>query len=252
MIPKRSLSFLALAALFFAVAAVPPAFAQSDVSAVMLVESDGNQQQMKISASGGNLRLDMQSPQGEASVVWTENTMLMIMHAQQMYMEFTQEMMERMRSMMGQMGNMPEAPDSVFDEDDVAQATFQVTGNTETINGRSAFEVQVTNPDGKQATLWMTEDSEVGMFEVMSRMADAFSNMALPGMQRDGAGGMAEMQRYMTLARAQGMPDGVVVRVVDPESGSVITLTEADTSALPASTFAAPDGYTKQAMPFQD
>ncbi len=60
------------------------------------------------------------------------------------------------------------------------------------------------------------------------------------------------MQDVMGLARAQGMPEGVVIRIVNPANGSTMTLREVDLSAVPASAFEAPEGYAKQAMPFRD
>lgn len=239
----------ALACLALLVALAPAAHAQDAVSAVLHVEGAQGMSEMKITAADENLRLDMQSPQGEASMVWAGGSMLMIMHSQRMYMEFTQEMMERMRSMMGNVPGMPDAADSGFSADDMTGVTFNRTGNTDTINGMSAFEVEVVSPDRDTASLWLTEDTDIGLFQVMARMSDALSSVTMPGMQQ--SGGMMQMNQFMGLARAQGLPDGAVVRIVNEEGGG-ITLGEVVGGPFPDSTWTAPDGYTKQSMPFQD
>lgn len=217
---------------------------QDDVGVVFEVQSEGQTMEMKVISSALGTRFDMMgSERGDASMVWRQDgIMLMIMHSQQMYMEFTKEMMERMRQMMQQMGRAPEQPD---EEVDVTEYSFEETGNTDTINGMSAFEVKVTGPEGDQAMLWMTEDTEVGLFEAMVRMMEPLQNMAMPGMNNP----MASFNEYQSLARAQGLPDGRVIRVVDPNSGTQMTLQEVIPGPFDDSMFSAPEGYQKQQMP---
>lgn len=226
------------------VGGVALALPQEDIGVVFDVQSEGQQMEIKVLAGAEGTRFDMMGGQrGDASMVWrTDGVMLMIMHSQQMYMEFTKEMMERMRQMMQQMGRAPEQPD---EEIDVSGYTFEETGNTDTINGMDAFEVLVSGPDGEQSSLWMTTDTDTGLFEAMVRMMEPLQQMAMPGMDNP----MARFNEYEALARAQGLPDGRVIRVVDPNSGTQMTLREVIPGPFDSSMFQAPDGYQKQQMP---
>jgi hypothetical protein len=218
---------------------------QSDVGVVFELQSDGRTMEMKVLSSDSmGTRFDMMgSERGDASMVWREDgMMLMIMHAQQMYMEFSKEAMERMSQMMQKMGRAPKQPS---EEVDISQYSFEETGNTDTINGMDAFEVRVSGPEGDQAMLWLTEDAEVGLFEAMARMMEPLQNMAMPGMNNP----MEGFSEYEALARAQGLPDGRVIRVVDAESGTQMTLQEVIPGPFDASMFEAPAGYQKQQMP---
>ena len=240
----RTLSLTLILALVAGAAAF--AAPQQDVGVVFEVQSEGQQMEMKvISSESIGTRFDMMgSERGDASMVWREDgVMLMIMHSQQMYMEFTREMMERMRQMMQQMGRAPETPDE--DDVDVSQYSFEETGNTDMISGMDAFEVLVSGPDGQESMLWMTTDTDVGLFEAMVRMMEPLREMAMPGMNNP----MESFTEYQALARAQGLPDGRVIRVVDPNSGTQMTLQEVIEGPFDASMFQAPDGYQKQEMP---
>lgn len=238
----RTLSLSLTAALL--VGGVAFALPQEDIGVVFDVESEGQQMEIKVVGGADGTRFDMMGGEGgNVSMVWrTDGVMLMIMHAQQMYMEFTKEMMERMRQMMQQMGRAPEQPD---EEIDVSEYTFEETGNTDTINGMDAFEVRVSGPDAQQSSLWMTTDTDTGLFEAMVRMMKPLQEMAMPGMDNP----MASFSEYEALARAQGLPDGRVIRVVDANSGTVMTLREVIPGPFDASMFQAPAGYQKQQMP---
>lgn len=246
----RALGLTAVAALVVALVA-PAAVAQQGVAANLLMESGGNAHQMTITAQGENLRMDMNAGSGDVTMIWLADSMLMVMHPQKMYMEFSKEMMDRMRGMMQNMPNMPDIEEDM-EEQDFSEFTFERTGNTDTINGMSAFEVAMSGPDvDGDAMLWMTQDIEIGMFEVFAQMGDAMANMNMPMMNRGGDNPADTLQNYMSMARAQGLPEGRVIRVVNSAEGTTttITLQSTETGPFDASKFAAPAGYTKQQMP---
>jgi hypothetical protein len=231
--------------LLLLVGSVATAAPQGEMGVVFEILNDGNTMEMKLMSSDEGTRFDMMGGErGDASMVWrNDGGMLMMMHSQRMYMEFTKEMMERMRQMMQQMGRAPEQPD---DEDlDVSEYTFEETGNTDTINGMDAFEVRVSGPDGEQSMLWMTTATDIGLLEAMVEMMKPLREMAMPGMNNP----MERFAEYRALAQAQGLPAGKVIRVIDPDSGSQITLKETFDGPFEGALFQAPEGYTKQQMP---
>lgn len=246
---RRALAVVGAAAVL--AAAVVPAVAapQEGVAATILMEHGGSGNEMTITAQGENLRMDMDSPRGSMSTIWLPDRMLMIMHDQKMYMEFDKAMLDRMRSMMRNMPNMPNADTSAPDP---SAYTFERTGNTDTINGMSAFEVAMSGPGVQgESHLWMTEDADVGMFEVFSHMGQAMANMNMPFMNRGGGNPTAALSEYMDMAHAQGLPDGRVIRIVNSKDGdtTTVTLQSVEQGPIDASRFAAPAGYKKQQMP---
>ena len=67
-----------------------------------------------------------------------------------------------------------------------------------------------------------------------------------------GGGGMSlSFLQFQTVAQAQGLPAGRVVRIVadDGAGTTTITLTDLEPGVLPASTFEPPAGYTQMQMP---
>ena len=82
----------------------------------------------------------------------------------------------------------------------------------------------MTGPEGQQASLWLSTSSEVGLFEVWSRLAEHLSEVAGP-MMGGGLGGRnpaAGMAKYMQLARASGLPDGRVLRMDSADGVSMV------------------------------
>jgi hypothetical protein len=238
----RSLAALVLLAVVFSASAL--AAPQQDTAVLFEVLNEGRPMDLKVTTTGDGTRLDMiGGEEGDVSMVWASGGMLMIMHSRQMYMEFTREMMDRMKQMMAAMGRAPEVETEV--EIDPGSFSFERTGNTETINGMDSFEVSVTGPDGEQSMLWMTEDSEIGLFETFVRMMEPMQEMSMPGMDNP----MGKFSDYMSLAKASGLPDGRVIRVVDSRNGSQITLKEAMSGPFGDDILSAPAGYQKQAMP---
>jgi hypothetical protein len=238
---------LVIAGVLVTLAAFPALARGQDIAASFTMEGQGTSSTMKITTAGGNLRLDMTADQGQMSMIWAADSMLMIMHAQRMYMEFTKEMLERMQSMMGNMPGMPATPEAP--DEDFGAYSFERTGATETINGMSAFEVKITAPDGDKGNLWLTTQTDTGLFEAFGAMSSAMANMRMPGMMQQGNDPAAELRQYMGMAQAMGLPDGRVIRVVDVANDVRITLTGVEQGPFGPETWAAPEGYTKQSMP---
>ena len=132
---------------------------------------------------------------------------------------------------------------------DPSQLQFSQTGETAQIGTWSAFEVSMTDATGNRGSLWLTTDTDVGLFEVMGRVASAASVLSSP---MAGGGGMStQFLQYQAFAAAQGLPDGRVVRIVsDDDSGTtVITLTNVESGPISDDLFAPPADYTPMQMP---
>lgn len=232
--------------LALALCAMPALAAQEELKAEVIMENDGpglSGMTVYLGADG-QLRLDMASPQGEVSMVLLPTAMLMIMHSQQMYMEFDKEMLDRMQQMMGGMGQ--EAMEEV-DSFDPSTIRFTQTGKTDTINDKASFEVEVEDSKNERTSyVWMTANADYGLFEIFARMLEPLSAMRMPGMGGGGGNPLQNMQKMMQLARAQGMPAGKVIRVMTDDG----SMTLGDVVAGPlGDVWSAPSTYTKQAMP---
>ncbi|NKB87112.1 MAG: hypothetical protein GKS06_02685 [Acidobacteria bacterium] len=237
----RSAFVVALVAL---VAIPATALAQEDMSVSMLMESAGeDSNEMTFTVAGDMARMDFAEM---VSMIWSPDWMRMLQHQEQMWMEFNSAMLQQMRSMMG---NVPGAPDveDELDAFDPSNLSFEVTGNTDTVMGMEVFEVAFTAGDDNSGSMWMSEDAEVGIFEVFARMMTHLDSLAGPMMSGDNPAG--DMQQYMAIAQAQGMPDGKILRM-DSADGTRITMTGWEGGPFPEDTWAAPSSYQKQAMPF--
>ncbi len=201
---------------------------------------------MKATVGGEHARLDMQG----VSIIWGPIAWIMVQHENQMFIRFTKEMMDRMRQMMERMpaqmrGNS--IPD--MDDFDPAAYSFRRTGATDTVMNHDVFEVEMTGPEGQRASLWLSTTSDVGLFEVWSRLAEHLSKVAGP-MMGGGPGGrnpVAGMAEYMQLARARGLPDGRVLRM-DSADGVSMVIDSWEYGPFDAWK-EAPAGYRAQRMP---
>ena len=155
-----------------------------------------------------------------------------------------------MQQMMGRMGRGGGSGGGAADPLG-GDLTFEATGNRETIGAWDAFEVQVRNEDGDQGQLWLSEDTEVGLFEVMASVVDLASSMQMPmGMAGQQRNPQEMLQRYAALASAQGLPDGRAVRIVSTGADqATATLIGVQVGAVPADTFTPPADYEAMRMP---
>ena len=216
-----------------------------DIRAVMRVESAGQPaMEMDYYLGENRMRMDMSEAVSLISISGDSPTMYMVQHPQQRYIEWGAQQLQMMQQMMQQ---MPGVTDQANDMFDTTQLVFQQTGATDQIGPWNAFEVEMTDPDGERGSLWLTTDTDTGLFEVMVRVADAASIMSSPM----GGGMSLDFLQFQTVAQAQGLPAGRVVRIVydDDNGATTITLTEVDPGPLPNDTFEPPAGYTQMQMP---
>ena len=251
----RCAAAVAVAAVLFlggpAVATAPQA-----VSGTYLeIESDsgGETQNIKLSLGPDRMRMDTE----EVSLVslgGDDGKMLMIQHAENMYMELTAEMMAGFAGMMG--GQMPDV------EEEVANATpptFTRTGNTKQVGGWNAYEVIVEHPDQDgDMTMWFSPDVDADFRQVAQQVIGSVASLLNSPMLRMGGGGGGGGQDLMNSIQAQlssvDMPDGFPVQIVSNSGGvqAVNTLRAIDQSvSFEPSTWEAPEGYEKMQLPFR-
>lgn len=238
---------LSAVVLFVALAFVPlTALAQDDVSMSFKVQGVGEEMNnMTVTVSGEMARFDIGE---QMSMVWGAEWWRMIQHENRMYMEFDKAMMERMRQMMGNIPGVPDAEEAV-DDFEAANMSFERTGATDTVMEYTVFEVVFSDDEGNQGSMWMSQEAELGMFEIWTKMIGHLESLAGPMMGGRGGGGPAgKMQRYMQYARAQGLPDGKVLRMTT-EDGANFEVTGWVRGPFDADFWNAPDGYEKQTMP---
>jgi hypothetical protein len=231
-------------ALLATVAFMPgTALAQDDVSVSLAVQGVGEEvNNMTITVAGEMARFDIGE---QTSMVWSPDWWRMIQHENRMYMEFDKAMLERMRQMMGNMRGIP-GIEAETDDFDPANMTFERTGATDTVMEYEVFEVAFSDDEGHQGSMWLSEEAEISMFEIMPKLLDRLGSIAGPMMRgRNPAG---NMQRYMQYARAQGLPDGKVLRMTT-EDGANFEVTGWVWGPFGADFWEAPDGYQKQTMP---
>ena len=213
-----------------------------DVKAVMQVESAGEPaRDMGVYLGEDRMRMDMSEEMSLISVSGASPSMYMVQHPEQRYIEWGPQQLQ----MMQQVPDIADQANSAFDPE---QLQFQETGATGQIGPWNAFEVEMTDSNGEVAVLWLTTDSEIGLFEVMLRVADSASIMSSP---MGGGGVSLNFLQFQTVAQAQGLPVGRVVRIVsdDGDGTTTITLTDVQPGPLPGSTFEPPAGYTQMQMP---
>lgn len=231
-------------ALLAALAFVPvTALAQDDVSMSFAVQGVGEEMNnMTVTVSGEMARFDMGD---QMSMVWSPDWWRTIMHENRMYMEFDTAMLGRMRQMMG---NMPGAPDvqTEIDDFDPTNMTFERTGATDTVMEYEVFEVAFSDEEGQQGSMWMSEKAELGMFEIWSLIMPRLESLAGPMMR--GGNPAGNIRGYMQLARAQGLPNGKVLRMTT-EDGQSFEVTGWQRGPFAADFWDAPEGYQKQMMP---
>ncbi len=235
---------LLAAALLAAVALAPvTALAQDDVSVSLAAQGAGEaMNNLTVTVSGEMARMDVGE---QVSMVWSPDWWRSIMHENRMYIEFDKAMLEQMRQMMG---NMPPPPEvqAQADEFDSANMTFERTGATDTVMEYEVFEVAFSDDEGKKGSMWMSPEAEIGMFEIWSKIMPRLQSLAGPMM--GGNNPSDELQRYIQLARAQGMPDGKVLRMT-VEDGASFEVTGWTWGPFGDDFWEAPAGYNKQAMP---
>ncbi len=248
---KHAATLLTLSVLVIAIGLSPqPVFVQSadDIKAVMRVETDGQPPlDMNFSFGHEKMRLDMSQNMSIVSTAGDTPSTLMIQHDEERYIEWGPQQLEMMQRM------LQRAQDGAGGQEaatfDPATLQFEQTGLTQQIGSWNAFEVLMRGSDGQEGALWLTTDAEIGLFEISHRAAEAASILQNP--MAGGGGGPQQFLQLRSLAEAQGLPDGRVVRIVsqDDNRGAIITLLDVETGPLPGDTFEPPAGYEKTQVP---
>jgi len=232
--------------------------AMSGVYLEMDIENNGQVQPVKIFLAPGRMRMDIDMMGQSASIVsigGEGGKMVMIQHDQKSYLEFTAEMMAGLAALGGQMP--PEVAEEV---EDPTMPTFTRTGNTKQVGEWNAYEVKIEHPDQDGETaMWFSPDVGADFRQVAEQFINSMSSFLDNPMmgQLTGGGGMGSQNLISTIQtqlEAADIPDGFPVQIISGAGGveSVNTLRAIDTSAsFDASTWVAPEGYTKMEMPFR-
>ena len=219
-----------------------------DIKAVMQIESAGQPaMEMECFLADNRMRIDMSAEMSIISVSGDDPALIMVQHPDQRYIEWGAQQLQMMQQMMQQMPNAGGGQGAI--DYNPSQLQFSQTSETAQIGSWSAFEVDMTDSNGDRGSLWLTADTNVGLFEVMGHLASAASFLSSP---MAGAGGTSlQFLQFQAFAQAQGLPDGRVVRIVsDDDNGStVITLTEVEPGPIADEVFEPPADYTPMQLP---
>ena len=218
-----------------------------DITAGMRIESAGQPpMEMEYFLGENRTRIDMSAEMSIISVSGDDPQMIMIQHPDQSYIEWGAQQLQMMQQMMQQ---VPNAGGQGGIDYDPSQLQFSQTGETAQIGTWSAFEVSMTDASGNLGSLWLTTDTNIGLFEVMGRVASAASMLSSP---MAGGGGMSmQFLQYQAFAQTQGLPDGRVVRIVsdDDDGSTIITLTGVESGPISDELFVPPADYSPIQMP---
>ena len=219
-----------------------------DITAVMQIESAGQPaMEMEYFLAQNRMRMDMSAEMSIISVSGDDPRMLMVQHPDQRYIEWGAQQLQMMQQMMQQMPNAGAGQGGI--DYDPTQLQFSQTGETAKIGPWNAFEVDMADSTGNRGSLWLTTDTNVGLLEVMGRVASAAGILSSP---MAGGGGVAlPFLQFQAFAQAQGLPDGRVIRIVsDDDNGStVITLTGVESGSISDDVFEPPANYTPIEIP---
>lgn len=245
-----------VAALLLILAAPAQAITPQTVSGTYLeieTESAGQVTSIKLWLGPNAMRMDTDT-QGGVSVIsigGDDGKMLLVMHQQKGYMEFTAETMAGMAAIMGRM--QPKIEEEIAD---ATPPTFTRTGNTKQVGEWAAYEVLVEHPDQDgNMIMWFSQDVGAdfrGLAEQVVTSMLFLLNSPMMSMVGGGGGGGIFNGIEAQLA-AVDMPDGFPVQIIFGSGGgqSTKTLKAIDQNAtFDPATWEAPEGYTKMPMPF--
>ncbi len=244
---------LGAAAVLVLIAGVPASAFQASSGITLEIESSGSgpARLTKLALGDGNMRFDTDQV-SMVSLGGDDGKMLMIQHAQKMYIEFTPEIMMGMAGMMG--GQTP--PEVEEEIEDRTPPTFTRTGNTKQVGEWNAYEVKVEHPeqDG-DVTMWFSMDVDADFRDVATQMMDSMGGLLNDPMisrMGGGGGGGSLIDTVKAQLGAAEMPDGFPVQIITDAGGSTntTTLRAIDSSAsFDAVTWTPPEGYQKMTLP---
>ena len=250
----RGLTLGVALALALGVAAATPQ-STSGTFLVIETESDGQPPRaIEISLGPDRMRMNMGEEMSLISIGGDDGKMLMVQHAQRMYIEFTAETMRGLAGIMG--GQMPPGIEEI---EEMTPPTFVRTGNTKQVGSWNAYEVRVEHPeqDGEMS-MWFSQEVDADFRALVEQMVESMQsllqNPMLQRMQGGGDNPMAMVNSIRAQLNAVEMPDGFPVQIVSNEGGSQSTNTLKaieQGASFDASTWEAPAGYQKMQMPFR-
>ena len=244
---------LSVAAVVVLVAGVPASAFQASSGMTLEIESSGSgpTRLIKFALGDGSMRFDSDQ-MSMVSLGGDDGKMLMIQHAQKMYIEFTTDSMMGMAAMMG--AQVP--PDVEEEIEDRTPPTFTRTGNTKQVGEWNAYEVKVEHPDQDgDVTMWFSMEVDADFREVATQMMDSMSgllNNPMISRMGGGGGGSSLIDTVKAQLTAAEMPDGFPVQIVTAAGGSTSTTTLRainPNASFDASTWTAPEGYRKMTLP---
>lgn len=251
---KSRLTVLAVVAAL-AVAVAPLALGNQQIEGTRMawdVESPDNPMNVRIFLAPDHLRMDMGE---ESSMIARGGDMIMVMHSDQAYMVWTEEMMEQMGAMMGGMARQQQQQSGDQPDFDTPPS-FVRTGNTKQVGPWNAFEVEVTHPEQTgQTTIWFSEDVDIDLLAFLQQLTasmESFSSPLMQGMGRGAAGAELGMLGALHDQITQmDLPSGFPVQIISTEDGETqtMTLTEAEQGPMEPSTFQPPASYQEMRMP---
>ena len=217
---------LGVSAVLVLVAGVPASALQASSGMTLEIESSGSgpAQLIKLALGDDSMRFDTDQ-MSMVSLGGDDGKMLMIQHAQKMYMEFTAETMMGMAGMMG--GRMPAEVEEEIEN--MTPPTFTRTGNTKQVGEWNAYEVKVDHPDQDgDVTMWFSMDVGADFRDVATQMMDSMSgllNNPMISRMGGGGGGGGLIDTVKAQLRASEMPDGFPVQIITDAGGSTSTIT---------------------------
>jgi len=195
---------------------------------------------MGILSDGTHIRMNMTNNRGElmSMIRGADPEVLMVSHAQRVVMRIPVAPPTTTPAVTTTTEPAPARPGP----GPCRYQSWRRTGNTDTIGGFAAREVQVLDGTRVCATFWTSSAAPFGLFEVYERIGTVLT--AAPG-------GPSPLTPMFARARALSrFPRDPVVRMSTEGSAKVTTLLRAAVSPAPAaSDFEAPAGYTVRSMP---
>lgn len=200
-----------------------PLFAQDnnfEGKATFKVSTEKDAAEFDYYIKAGSYRMDLRNENESVSILQTDENMTVLMHEQNMYMEFPKAMMDMMKK---------QKHDSYGEEAEDMGAP-EKTGNTKELLGYNAEEWKFEDEQGNKVLMWVTD--EVGNF--------MFIDSPMQKMKRPAWQEAISENGYFPLMITVFESDGAEKAIWE-----VTEITEMD---VDAAMFNAPEGYEKMDM----
>ena len=168
----------------------------------------------------GSFRMDLKGEEGNVSIVQTDESMLLLMHDNKMYMEFPKAMMDMMEAQ--------KQYKAESNENENIKPTK--TGNTKEILGYDCEEWEMTDEDNNKVIMWVTD--EVGNFMFMDSPMEQGDKPAW----------------HDEISENGYFPMHITVIDEDGTKEAVWEVTELEEMELSSDVFSTPEGYEQMDM----